>query len=468
MYFYTPLSFYVKRLFIYHKVKKFYLSISVICLLLITACKKDKSILGVDVRPEEDAVGSVFSDTSTIQLFTIKQDSTRSFNLPEKYLGVHQDGVFGQTKAELITRLVIPGNVANTSFGEDPQVISAEINLVASSDIIGKTDALINYKVYQLNTNLDISKVYYTNFKDYTYNSTPIADVTDSLRIVNGKVVLKIPVNNLFAQSNISNPNALVNNTTFINTYKGLVIKVSGVNLNPVTAPGVLTKYNLADSETGLVINYQNGTPSSTKTTNTYRFAFSGDDNLRINLIDYNSFNGGNIFLRKQLSGDSLAGAQNVFLKGLGNMRIKLKLPYLLNYTKDKTIAVNRAELVFKVDEDLNGITDVPRPLKLALLAMDSTGKETLVMDQLTNSAINNYDGSYYITEKEYRFNIAREIQTILSSKVKMYGFYLVLASPSANEAIRRDNFAQRLVLGGAKNSLYAPKLNLSYVPFNK
>jgi hypothetical protein len=463
-----PLSSYVKRLFIYLEVRKFYLSISVICLLLVTACKKDKNILGVDVQPEEDAVGSVFSDTSTIQLFTIKQDSTRSFNLSEKYLGVHQDGVFGQTKAELITRMVIPGNVANTSFGEDPQVTSAEINLVASSDIIGKTGALINYKVYQLNTNLDISKVYQTTFKDYTYNPTPIADITDSLRIVNGKVVLKIPVNNLFAQSIISNPNALVNNTTFINTYKGLVIKVSGINLNPVNTPGVLVKYNLSDSETGLVINYQNGSPSSTKTTNTYRFAFSGDDNLRINLIDYNSFNGGNIFLRKQLSGDSLASAQNVFLKGLGNMRIKIKLPYLLNYAKNKTVAINRAELVFKVDEGLNGVTDVPRPLTLALLAIDSTGKESLVLDQFTNAAINNYGGSYDIVKKEYRFNIAREIQAVLSSKVKTYGFYLVMASPLVTEAIRRDNFAQRLVLGGAKNSIYAPKLNLSYIPFNK
>lgn len=464
-----PLSFYVKRHFIYLEVRKFYLSISAICLLLIVACKKDNNILGVDVQPAEDAVNSVFSDTSTIQLFTIKQDSTRSFNdEPQKFLGVHQDGVFGQTKADLITRMIIPGNVANTSFGEDPRVTSAEINLVASSDIIGKTGALINYKVYQLNANLDISKVYYTNFKDYTYNPTPIADITDSLRIVNGKVTLKIPINNLFAQSIVSNPNALVNNTTFINTYKGLLIKVSAVNLNPVTAPGVLVKYNLADSETGLIINYQNGTPSSTKTTNTYRFAFNGDDNLRINLIDYNSFNGGNIFLRKQLSGDSLAGAQNVFLKGLGNMRIKLKLPYLLNYAKDKTVAVNRAELVFKVDEALNGITDVPRPLTLALLALDSTGKEALVIDQFTNLAVNNYDGNYDVAKKEYRFNIAREIQAILSRKIKMYGFYLVIASPDLRFSIRRDNFAQRLVLGGVKNSAYAPKLNLSFVPFNK
>ncbi len=464
-----PLSSYVKRLFIYLEVKKFYLSTSILCLLLITACKKDNNILGVDVQPEEDVLNAVFSDTSTIQLFTIKQDSTRSFNdSSQKYLGVHQDGIFGQTKAELITRMIIPGNVANTSFGEDPQVISAEINLVASTDIIGTKGALINYKVYQLNTNLDISKVYQTTFKDYTYNPTPIADVSDSLRIENGKIVLKIPVNNLFAQSIISNPNALVNNATFINTYKGLLIKVSGVNLNPVTNSGILVKYNLADSETGLVINYQNGTPSSTKTTNTYRFAFNGDDALRINLVDYNSFNGGNIFLRKQLSGDSLAAAQNVFLKGLGNMRIKLKLPYLLNYAKNKTVAVNRAELVFKVDEALNGVTDVPRPLTLALLAMDSTGKETLVIDQLTNSAISNYDGNYDVTKKEYRFNIAREIQAILSSKIKMYGFYLVMASPSIKDAVRRDNFAQRLVLGGAKNSVYAPKLNLSYIPLNK
>lgn len=451
-------------------VKKINFLIIGFSLLVLLACKKDNSLLGVDVQPEEDAVNAIFSDTSTIELFTIRQDSTRSFNFPEKFLGMHQDGVFGQTKADIITRMVIPNNVANINFGEDPQVVSAHVQLAATADIIGKVGSLINYKVYILNSDLDPAKVYYTNFsdKDYSINPTPIADITDSLKIVNGKVVLTLPVNNFFAQSIISNTTALASNASFVNTFKGLVIRAFGSNLNPTANPGVLVKYDLSAAESGLIINYQNGIPSSTKITNTYRFAFNGDGAARINSIKYDPFNGGNLILRKQLNGDSLSAAQNVFLKGLGNMRIKLKLPHLLNLVKDKNIAINRAEVLIKVDELANGISDVPRPLTLCLLTMDSTGKELLVTDQLNNSAINNYDGNYDVDRKLYRFNIAKHLQAIVTKKIKNYGFYLVMASPNAFEAIRRDNFGQRLVLGGAKNPSFAPKLNLWYVPFKK
>jgi hypothetical protein len=457
-----------KRLFIYPEVKKISGSIIGVCLALFLSCKKDNSVLGVDVQPQEDAINAAFNDTSTIELFTIRQDSTRSFNLPEKFLGVHQDGVFGQTKADIITRMVIPNDVANINFGSDPQVTSAEVQLAATSEIIGKVGALVNYKVYILNSDLDASKVYYTNFNDYILNPTPIADFTDSVKAINGKVILKIPVNKAFAQGIVTNTVALANNSNFTNTFKGLVIKAFAGNLNPVTNPGVLIKYDLNAAETGFMINYQNGTPSSTKTTNTYRFAFSGDGAIRVNQIKYDAFNGGNSILRKQLNGDSLAASQNVFLKGLGNMRVKLKLPHLLNYVKNQDVAINRAELLIKVDESLNGITDVPRPLTLALLTMDSTGKELLVNDQLSSSAINNYDGNYDVSRKLYRFNIAKHVQAIITKKIKNYGFYLVMASPSAFEAIRRDNFGQRLVIGGAKNPTFSPKLNLWYVPFKK
>ncbi|MDI9339250.1 MAG: DUF4270 family protein [Sediminibacterium sp.] len=435
---------------------------------LAFSCKKDNSLLGVDVLPEGDAVNTTVSDTSTLQLFTIKQDSTRSFNELEKYIGHHMDPYFGQTNATILTRMVIPNNASNISFGEDPQVVSAEIVLaVAINGVIGDTAAKLTYKVHQLNSALETSKVYYTNFKNYTINSTPVADHTGAITIINGKVYLKIPVSPAFAQSIVSNPTYLVNNSTFINTYKGLLINAIGTNLNPSGNSGILLKIDMNNAETGLFVYYQNGTPASTKTTLSYRFAFSGEESVRVNTVQYDPFNGGNIFLRKQLAGDSLAGAQNVFLKGLGNMRIRVKLPYLHKYTEKQSIAVARALLTVKLDQGING-TSIPVPPSLALLTMDSTGKELLVTDQLNSNLVSRYDGYYNTTNKTYSFDISRHIQSILNGKQKNYGFYLVMADPSPFQAIRRDNFGQRLILGGTQHPVYKPEFKLTYVPFNK
>lgn len=435
---------------------------------IVISCKKDNSLLGVDVLPEGDAVNTIVSDTSTIQLFTIKQDSTRSFNELEKFIGHHMDPYFGQTNATIITRMVIPNNASNISFGEDPQVVNAEIVLAVSANgIIGDTASKLTYNVHQLNTSLETSKIYYTNFKGYSINATPIANHTSGITLANGKVYLKIPVNPAFAQSIISNPNYLVNNSAFINTYKGLLIKAAGTNLNPSGNSGMLLKIDMNSAETGFYVYYQNGTPASTKTTLSYRFAFSGEESVRLNTVQYDPFNGGNIFLRKQLAGDSLAGAQNVFLKGLGNMRIRLKLPYLHKYTEKQAIAVSRALVVVKVDQGING-TSIPVPPTLALLTMDSTGRELLVTDQLNTSLVSRYDGYYNTTNKTYSFDISRHIQGILSGKQKNYGFYLVMADPSPFQAIRRDNFGQRLILGGAQHPVYKPEFRLTYVPFNK
>lgn len=432
------------------------------------ACKKDNSILGVDVLPDGDAVNAVYSDTSKLELFTVKQDSTRSFNEREKYIGMHIDPYFGQTSADLLTRFIIPNNASNISFGNDPQLISSEIVLAVSiNGIIGDVNAQLNYKVYPLNTDLSKTVTYFTNFKNYTTGAAPIADFTGAITVNAGKVYLKIPINANFAQNLIADPSFLTNNTTLVNTYKGLVIKAFGNNLNPVNNAGIFLKIDMNDPETGLFVYYQNGTPASTKTTQTYRFAFAGDDAVRVNTVNYDPFNGGNIFLRKQLAGDSLAGAQNVFLKGLGTMRIRLKMPHLLNYVKNQSVSVSRAQVVIKVDQLLNG-TSIPRPPSLALLTSDSLGRELLVSDQLSGSVLQRYDGFYDTTNKTYSFDISRHIQSLLSKKQKDYGFYLVMADPSPFLAIRRDNFAQRLILGGAQNASYKPQFKLTYVPFPK
>jgi hypothetical protein len=80
------------------------------------------------------------------------------------------------------------------------------------------------------------------------------------------------------------------------------------------------------------------------------------------------------------------------------------------------------------------------------------------------------YGGNYDATNKQYVFNIARQIQKILNGETD-YGFYLVNASPNKSFVIRRDNRLERVVIGGKITPItYKPIFKVTYVkyPFDK
>jgi hypothetical protein len=63
--------------------------------------------------------------------------------------------------------------------------------------------------------------------------------------------------------------------------------------------------------------------------------------------------------------------------------------------------------------------------------------------------------GSYNSTTQEYRFNIARYIQQVLTGEKNNNGLYLLAGNGSIN--------ANRVVLGGAGSSTLPMKLNITY-----
>ena len=109
-------------------------------------------------------------------------------------------------------------------------------------------------------------------------------------------------------------------------------------------------------------------------------------------------------------------------------------------------------------------------PSSLALIACASDGTEELVYDQLEASDFVKYGGAYNATNKQYVFNIARQMQKIITGKIKNYGFYLVNSRPNVAYVARRDDRLQRVVIGGKNNVNYKPVFKVTYVkyPFDK
>ncbi|MGZ3921316.1 MAG: DUF4270 family protein, partial [Bacteroidia bacterium] len=431
-----------------------------LAMLVAVSCKKDHKVLGADVQPENDVLGATFTDAIPIYIHTISHKPTYCFPSEVKFLGSNQDPVFGRTDVGLYTNIGIPNAITNVSFGADANLVSAEIILaVPSIDFLGNYNNPLSYSVFPIVNTLSTSTVYYTSNDSLYDKTTVLGTYTGTFSILGGKLVLRIPVDQNYAKAILNNTQYLVDNATFQNTYKGFYISSAGSSLNPVNMQGMISKYNLSDALSGFYLYYQNGTPSAIKETKSFRFSFTGTGSVKLNTVKYQPVNGGNSNLYSQLTGDSLKGKQNLFLKGLGGTKLKLYLPDLKSYSDSFKIAVNRAEVVLNVDPSFASSANGQYfpPVHLALLAMDSLGRENFVQDQLTTIDAARYDGTYDEINNRYVFNIARHVQAIMNGTKKNYGFYVVVADPSALYSVKRDNIAERVVLAGSDNVSLKP-----------
>ena len=446
-------------------IKKIAILFSLITLTFIS-CKKEVNALDTSAHPESDLLSVTRSDSTSIYTHTIKYDSTRSYPDQFKYLGSNQDPVFGRTDASIFTRFSMPNNTSNVNFGADVVLDSAVLVLTFTQNFVGDTNTKLNYRVYQLNEALDPNKAYYTH-NTLAFNPNPLCNATLPISFSDGFFNIRMPLNYNFISAIISSPQYLVSNSTFINTYKGFYITTQNSNLNPGNAQGALMKVDLDNSVSGVYVYYHNGNSSAAKESKLFKFFFSGDVSARFNKINYNYNSGAHPWLASQLNGDSSLGKDFLFLKGVGGSKAVIRLPYLKNYSNDSRIAVNKAELILKADQSfVSASGKYIHPTQLALVAIDSLKKEVYVKDQLLTGDLIKFGGDYDEVNKQYVFNISRHVQGIMDGTFKNYGFYLVVANPDRNFVVRRDDRAERIVIGGAKNSLFKTQFNLTYVRF--
>ncbi len=444
--------------------------------LLITSCKKDKNVLGVDVQPPDDALNATLSETSPVFAYTQKYDSIITLNDRYKYLGINKDPYFGTTEIGLYLNANIPDGKTYVSFGDDAHLISSEIILTAfnlAESYVGNSSAQVTYSVFPVSSTLDPKKVYFTNVGPMYDPNSVLGVFTGSLTTLNGKIVIRIPIDKNFANAVLTNPQYLYSNAAFQNMYKGFYIKCS---LNG--DDGIITKFDLQDDLSGFYLNYQNGSPAATRTDKSFRFVFAGTNPVRFNSMKQDFQGAGNTLKQQVLNNDTAKGGDNLFLKGMGVTKVRVYIPNLKNYSDSFDVAVNRAEVVFKLDPAFSHGVGYTPPLKLCLFPLDSIARETYALDQTNATDAARYNGKYDEASNSYVFNIARHVQAILSGKKKNLGFSLVVANAdnlltyknyyygTAKELllVQRDNYVERVVLAGSNHPSLKPVLNLSYI----
>ncbi len=429
--------------------------------LALFSCKKPSNPLGLEVQPEYDQLQAALSEVQPVSMYTIYNDSTYAFNGSLKYMGSNQDPSFGRTDVGLYLNANLA--VSNLTFGTQAQITSAEIILEASGlEYTGDASTIMNYSVYTLDSSLSTTRLYYTNTSLLHNTNSVVAAYTGSYTSIDGKVVLRIPVDTGFAGTILRDQAALVDNAAFQAKYKGFYISSKSSNLNPVSAQGIVTLFDLSTALSGLHLYYKR-TPTSAE--ESFRFTFTGDAAVKFNTVNYQATQGGSYLLTQQIKGDTSLGNENTFLKGLGCTIVKVKIPGLISTTDSSYVSVNRAEVIFNVDESYkpsSGKYEAP-PI-LTLIPLDQNGNESLGSHSYNVSNLSRYDGKYDSDKKRYVFDIARFVQLVMNGDRKNYGFNLVVADPDISKVIVRDQYQNRVVFYGLNKLDLKPKCNLYYV----
>jgi hypothetical protein len=453
---------------------KFISPLTIAFLLFISfSCKKDHTVLGVDVQPEGDLLNAQFSDTSRIYAYSKLADSIVSFNTKFKFLGCNEDPYFGRTEIGLYTN----ANITKTDlkFGTRAKIQSAEIVIALDDnfEFFGNETAALSFSVFTLDSVLSTKRNYFTS-NNRLHSSSSLIGVSTSTYVNGTKKVLRIPVDNSFAQKLLTDTAYLASNQTLLSKYKGFYIKPSNVS----GSAGVIFKCDLDSDLSGLFFKYDSDSLNTKDSIQTFQFIFSGDNAVKFNTVKKDLQQADPNF-KAQINGDTTAGALNLFVKGMGFSKVRIYIPGIARYADSSRISINRAEVVLYGDPLYSFVGNAPAP-RLTLLPLDSLGRQIYSQDQLSFTDYTRYDGSYDRDAHKYVFNIARHVQAIANKQVKNYGFDLVVAnsdqtlsSPilaqlyiltNPSMAVRRDEYNNRTVFYGTGRSSKRPMFNISYV----
>ena len=69
----------------------------ILLILALFSCKKDPYEIGIDLLPPSDTLNVLTTDTCTVEVFSVRQDSARSDEASSIKLGAMMDPVFGST-----------------------------------------------------------------------------------------------------------------------------------------------------------------------------------------------------------------------------------------------------------------------------------------------------------------------------------------------------------------------------------
>ncbi len=440
----------------------------IVCTLLFASCKKEGSI-GLGIQPTTDLINADYTDTSTVLSFITKEDSVNTNNTDYTIIGSYNDPIFGTASAALFTQWSLPGNqtaidlTGGVGVQADLKLDSIVLTLEYASTLPNfrrhyGTLEQQTFKVYRVSKAMSRDSTYYSNTKFPFDSLNPIGTVTfipkpDSLVTIKGikrNAQLRLKLDSVFGDSIMKQSGTanFASTSAFQTFMKGLcIVPVNGAQ---ASGTGAVFYFALGGGETRLHLYYRrNSTPAAGDTL---------DFALEINATSSRFTQFKHDFSSTAFASkfDNVPDTDFIYMQSMAGVKTLINFPHLMDINASKTVAINKAELVFKVDPTTVSTQYDTHP-QLFLMAFDSTGKSGFPLDYFDFNLT--YGGEYDAINSEYKFVITRQLQSILNGKTKDCGFVLLAAGSAVNGC--------REVMKAAGKNSDKLKLRLTYTKVN-
>ncbi|MBL7963814.1 MAG: DUF4270 domain-containing protein [Flavobacteriales bacterium] len=435
-----------------------------VALLFFGACKKPENTLGLELIDPNDTLSNAYADTTSLVTYAIPGNPVRTSGLSRNALGSYVDPDFGQVKAGIVTQFRLSAN--NVGSGQNNHALVAD-SLVLSLVFDGTSYAYNGlqeqvFRVYEIADALTADSIYQNDDRPV------VAQVNDLVArprglfkpdpfrgpVVGGdtlKPQVRIPLDKALADRFMSAWGSadLANSANFLQFFKGLWVTPDNMYQAPLMG-GVLY-FNLLDAQTKLTLYYRNTRPGDEDTTS-FDFVIN-DQCVRYTRCEHEPAQAARPYLPMQLQ-DSTLGQVRTYVQAMGGVRTEVRFPNLLEYKAAGLIAVAKAELIVPLDGPF--LDQHPPPAQLFAFRKGDEGQDLIMPDQIPGQG--DIGGVYNASAKEYRFNITRWVQGVLSGTYPNTGLGLV---PSGSGVA-----VNRVILAGPEHPQRPMRLKLTFTTF--
>ncbi len=389
--------------------KTIYCTLVLLTCIFLTSCKDQNSDIGLDLLSNE--MDTEFTDTITLQAFSVLEDTINTTNASANLLGHISDPVFGNSDAGIYTELSLGGAAVN--FGSHPIIDSVVLTLQISG-YYGDTNSMVGIRVHQLTEDLDDDTRYYQtssagyNPASLNYSPTGYTVKPNTSVVVDTGVYsphMRIRLSQQFGQDLLNHQDDLNNN---METYlKGLYIGAT----SHTGSRGYMIITSMTSALSGVTLYYHNDS------TQKARYTLSCTDNdVRFTHVNHNYQASSNPdFIQEVLQHNTEIGKDRLFVQGGGGVKTRITFPYLEHAFDqyNKRVVIHRAELVISdVNYDEQYLT---HPINLTIQGIGKSDNAIRFLpddDYYTSTSY--FGGTYDPKKHEYRFRITRYVQQLI------------------------------------------------------
>lgn len=416
------------------------------------SCKKQTGNVIVEGQ-NTNSLQPFQTDTFTLFSKTIDEDSMPGNNLSYLLIGAMNDPLFGYSKATAFAKTKIIEPLNNFPNTIEPDSALLFIPMVGNNNFYGNRASIqkllirinaegfngnrVYYQSDQLKTKSNVSSVYTGRLFQEGIDS--IGYKKQKIKLPNG---LLIKLSKEFAQYLQQMPSTAYQTTEGLNKY------LPGISIQPISDDlppgeggyGVFDfKNEFSISDRAKILLYYNDTQT---------FVFGFDDQTKT--LNYSQTGPYTEEIIRELNGTTQS-SEFSYVQSLSGTKNKVEIPYLYNLIATGNVAINKAEIVFHIaDNTATPNYYAPPRLNLFQPLSSSSNRNSLTKDggSSTFGGLLNEKGYYY------KFDVTRQIQSILSSKANLNkeinnGLLLTIPTdvPVSGSRVVIDNKKTRLIV---------------------